>query len=542
MDVRSRVHHAVRVVAVCGLLTAAIVASMSGAGAFQTEFADHSDEPGHFVSGTLVHDYLALGLGSSPVDFAERYYAFYPKVAIGHWPPVFYAVQSVWFLIFGVGGGQAMALQATVFVVLMGLFVAVGQRIIGLTSALIVCCLLILTPIVQLTLVRFLADGLVALLMFGCLLGLGSYLTTGRSRDLAASTVFAIAAALTKGNALSLALVAPLALVIAGHSDRLRERAPWVAGIVAASVTTLWYLPTFDLVRSGIVDGTVSSMGKLDVLKLNLLNVAHSLGPAGTAFLIAGAITVARRRGTAQPLSSAALGYVIGWLLFHIIVPTSGEPNYLASLLVPAGLLVCEGIAWLARKSAHASSRAIVLSLVCLASFAVTAFKPPPAAAHGYSDVWNGVPRDARLRVILVASDERGEGALVAQARLKGALWRTVTLRGTKVLSDSDWVGRGYKTAWATAADMSAYLEHAGVDYVIMDPSGAHYPHYGQLEQFIDSNAHRFSLLNEHTVSRGPQRWLVRVYRFRHAREQDPVRVRLMLHGMSSPIELEVPR
>ena len=52
------------------------------------------------MTGLMVRDYIAAGFPDSPFRFAENYYLHYPKVAIGHWPPVFYSIQAAWMLIF----------------------------------------------------------------------------------------------------------------------------------------------------------------------------------------------------------------------------------------------------------------------------------------------------------------------------------------------------------------------------------------------------------------------------------------------------------
>jgi 4-amino-4-deoxy-L-arabinose transferase-like glycosyltransferase len=53
--------------------------------------------------------------------FAENYYLHYPKVAIGHWPPVFYLIQGMWTLLFSTSRASVMV------------FVAVLAALIALT-------------------------------------------------------------------------------------------------------------------------------------------------------------------------------------------------------------------------------------------------------------------------------------------------------------------------------------------------------------------------------------------------------------------------
>ena len=71
------------------------------AGAFQAEFGGYPDEPAHYVTGLMIHDYIAGWFPATPLRFAENYYLHYPKVAFGHWPPVFHFLQAIWMLLFG---------------------------------------------------------------------------------------------------------------------------------------------------------------------------------------------------------------------------------------------------------------------------------------------------------------------------------------------------------------------------------------------------------------------------------------------------------
>ena len=83
------------------------------ANAFQAEWSEDPDEPAHYVTGLMVRDYIAGGLRGSPMAFAQNYYAHYPKVAIGHWPPVFYLMQAGWMLLFGISRASLLGLMAT---------------------------------------------------------------------------------------------------------------------------------------------------------------------------------------------------------------------------------------------------------------------------------------------------------------------------------------------------------------------------------------------------------------------------------------------
>ena len=72
------------------------------------------DEASHFLTGLMVRDYLAAHCPWPPIEFATRYHAHYPRIGLGHWPPLFYAVQGIWMLIFPAFRDSVLVLQAAI--------------------------------------------------------------------------------------------------------------------------------------------------------------------------------------------------------------------------------------------------------------------------------------------------------------------------------------------------------------------------------------------------------------------------------------------
>lgn len=65
------------------------------------EFDYNVDEAQHAVTGLFVADALHDLPLRHPVQYAYRYYAQYPAVAIVHWPPLFYLFEGISFRLFG---------------------------------------------------------------------------------------------------------------------------------------------------------------------------------------------------------------------------------------------------------------------------------------------------------------------------------------------------------------------------------------------------------------------------------------------------------
>src|SRR5215467_9016908 len=69
------------------------------AGAYDGSWSGEVDEPSHFLDGLLVRDYLFSGFQKAPMPYAETYRWYYPKIALGHWPPLLSIVEAAWFFV-----------------------------------------------------------------------------------------------------------------------------------------------------------------------------------------------------------------------------------------------------------------------------------------------------------------------------------------------------------------------------------------------------------------------------------------------------------
>jgi hypothetical protein len=78
-----------------------------------------SDAPRHALNGAFVRDFLLAHPWRHPLDWATDYYLRYPSLTIFFYPPLFYLIESVVFLAFGVSHIAAQA-TVTLFVVLLG--------------------------------------------------------------------------------------------------------------------------------------------------------------------------------------------------------------------------------------------------------------------------------------------------------------------------------------------------------------------------------------------------------------------------------------
>ena len=92
----------------------AAVSLQTLAGAYDVELSGYPDETGHFVTGALFQNYLTTFPPQPLIRFAKEFYIHRPKIAVGHWPPVLYVLEGVWFVLFHVSRRAALALMALI--------------------------------------------------------------------------------------------------------------------------------------------------------------------------------------------------------------------------------------------------------------------------------------------------------------------------------------------------------------------------------------------------------------------------------------------
>ena len=139
-----------------------------------------SDPPAHFTSGVMVYDYLRTALGADPIRFAEGFYVRYPKVAIGHWPPGYYAVQTIWYFLFGVSVWSVQWLSAATAAGLAWLLFRRLRASSGNNAALAAALVFLAMPLVQRAAWQVMSDLLTGLFVFLAVLAFSDLLDNPR--------------------------------------------------------------------------------------------------------------------------------------------------------------------------------------------------------------------------------------------------------------------------------------------------------------------------------------------------------------------------
>jgi len=210
-------------------------------------------------------------------------------------------------------------------------------------------------------------------------------------------------------------------------------------------------------------------------------NGAFLLSTFGVAFsllIVAGLYARLLRplfKGTPDPLWSGLAAAALSVFLFESVISASLEPRFLilaVSVLVPflfAGVEWLSGIAGSGRWSTQV--RSCVILAVSVLAFAGQTFAIPQKPHRGFSEAASflvSLPA-ARHAAILVSSEIDGEGLLISELSMREPWQDGFVLRSSKVLSESDWMGRGYTARFSSKEDLQQYLERVPVDFVVVD-------------------------------------------------------------------------
>ena len=501
----SRISTAVCIV----LLAGGVLGFQISQRAYRSNLADHADEPAHFVSGVCFLDYCKTAFGSNPVAFAESYYARYPKVAFGHWPPMFYAVQAVWYELLGASTLNAILLAGFItFIASFTLFRRL-QRLHGTWAAALACAAFLWLSDVRSSSLLLMADMLAALFSLLAVLAFCDGLAERRRRCWIAAAVWTVMAILTKESAIYLLILAPLILVIVGGKSLFSRRGilKMSAGFgMVIALTFLFYSvagvfhlrdsPPFDLTPAGLWT------------RMPLL--APLVQGASAAFFLAagfGCVEVLAIKKFNLSPGQRVHGYIaLLWLAtiigMQIVARPTVEARYFLPAFFPLTMLFAQGLQWFLR-GFPSRLLGVAASMAALAWTIFTIVSTPHVGAYnqrtGYKEIAEAIPSDPLLPAILVSSDAAGEGAIIAERLIGDPNRDGVVLRASKVLSNSDWMGRDQKLLVRSMPEVLGVLNADSVRFVVLDMYGfidsTVRPHQRLLEDAIRSEPSQFRMI-----------------------------------------------
>ncbi len=508
-------------------------------GAWQSEFGGHPDEAGHYVTGLFVRDaavmaahYAAGGFHGSPIqvgkEFADTYYAHYPKVSLGVWPPFFYLVQSAWTLPFSPSRSSILLLMCALAAVVARQLFRVLREEFGIAPAAFGAVLLLSLPLVREYYSMVMAETLSAALMFGAVLAFGDFLDREKRGDALWFGVLSALAILTKGTGLALALAVPLALLFTRRFHVLRRPAFWVAVAIIVLVAGPWTWATRNLGKGGWVEPNPSLSFTMEALPYYVKKLGLALCVVPVVFLAVGVWVKARGSSPHQGRWAAAGALIIAVVVFQSIAPVGLEARHLIPALPAAMMFIVAGLDWQPRgKTAREPNRRFSLALpfpwvIAVLMLALAANWPFVAKRFsGFAPLADAMLREAApADVTLVSSDARGEGMFISEVAMHEQRPGHTIQRASKTLAKSTWSGSGYTPRFKDDDDLLAFLISGEIQYLAIDdavPEAKRREHQDQLKRVVEQHADQFALVASSEMIRDgqPQFAPVRLYKIR---------------------------
>lgn len=469
-------------------------------GAWSSDFAGDPDEAAHAVTSLMLRDYLAQGLGQAPMEFARSYYDHFPRVALGHYPPLYYLVQAPLLLWFN----DAAALWLTQALLFAALALAIWRLAMacGLPSALgwAVALSALLLPITLKWASMVMAELLLGVLVVWAVeLWLQFMRRPSAGLALCWGSV-AAAAVLTKASGVMVAALPLLAPLACGQWRLWRDWRWWLAALPALVFALPWMLWSAGISSEGMTgmrlwDFAGQAVAFYPQAGVRVWGWGLSLLALGT-WLSWGQRAWQRTLGATEATLAAA---VLGALAVLLLIPVGLTSRYLMPMTPLVVLLAALGLWAILGRLAPALARRRTLVLLLMVWLTARMFNPPLKRVEGFAAAVAKAEALCGAKALperwLVSSDPRGEGAVIAAAALAArdrVHGGRQVLRASQWLSSSDWMGRNYQLKTADSGSVLALLEKQGVALVLLDdsqPEQRQAPHHELLSAAMESGA-----------------------------------------------------
>lgn len=507
---RSLVHRLAEPALVAGLLLALTAAFAWRGGALAGEFGDAPDEAGHFVTGLMVRDYLVSGHWSDPMGFARTYYDHYPKVALGHWPPMFYVAEAAWTVIAGPSRASVILLLCSITAATGLLLYARLREPAGRVVSLGLAVALIALPLVRRLTGMVMPEMLVALFTLAALLAFERYLRKPGWKWSALFGALAAMTVMTKGNGWALGLVPPISVLFLRRFELLRRPTFWLPAAMMLVLCAPWFILTRHISHpSPTTSDFMTVAARLYASSLVGLGGGLLLALAAVGFI--GRVVAPWRSGRADTLCAVHGACLISVLGFHCLINCGLEPRYLLPAAPSLLVLAAAGLDLCARRlvtQATAIGPARLAMMVCLlVSIHLLAQRPRAGGVRGLAAVADTLTNSqaALKNGLMISSDPVGEGAFIAQIALREQRPGRRILRADKILADSNWDARVYRNRFETPAQVLEQLVAAKVKMLVVDssiPRRNRLPHHQQIKQVITDFPERWQEIGAYAATR----------------------------------------
>lgn len=425
-------------------------------GAYTAEFDGHMDEPSHFVTALMLRDYVLTWPWPNPIPWAEQYYIHYPRVALGHWPPLYHLLLGAWWIVLPPSRETAILLQGLLAVCTAVAFHRLALRAASPGIGLFATGLLIASPLFQQAATQVMTEQLNLLLAVLFLDTLGRFVESEGQRYRARMGALLGLSLLVKGTGLALIPAPVIALVLAGHSRKLRTLTkPALAAAAVIGLCAAWYIAANR--SAAAVLGWAGVTGNVR-WNWKILKVLTGWGGMFTAF----ARCLIPPKFSALDAASMAVVISVTGVSWVVRAMDSGR-HWIAAL--PALLLLCASVLGWARDWKPVG--VVLCAAAILAGFPSGYYRPQPAGMGGIID---RLPLPARI--LVSSADPDFEGRWIAALAANDKRPASVVVRSTRSVAFESFMGNQYRLTVDGTGGLDAFLDRHAIDWIIHDDSG----------------------------------------------------------------------
>lgn len=475
--------------------------------AFFSEYTGYPDEAAHYVSSLLIENYITNGEIEHPLYFAEDYYYHYPKVAIGHWPPVMYGLLALWFIVFGASRISTMCFVAATTAALATTIYYIAKNHLNKFSAVCAPLLFIAIPLIQTMSAVLMLELMVTLFILIACTFLAKFLSTGKTSDGIYFALLASAAILTRGTAWSIGLMPIMIMLMAWRFEMLKKPILWISGGLVLTLCLPWYLSMPSVDAGAFEGGSIySSNFTLEAISWFAKNIYVEIG---LVILLLTGIGIWSKiiypilsKQQLELIWPTLLSIMLAIYFMHVIIPADFSIRYMTTIVPSIVLFSFAGIEWLISKISFKNASPILIGgLSALYVISNVGIDLENINNDGYvlaHDLAAG-EINSRNKSILIASDVFGEGSVIARAAELDKDKQNVILRGSKLLVSEDWVGRNPVSKFTSTHEVARVLANIPVDAVILDNTmteDRYREYHLQLEYLLKNDTENWQLLH----------------------------------------------
>lgn len=408
-----------------------------------------SDEGSHFLNGYLIWSYLTKAIGQNPMTYATDFYVHYPKISIGHWPPLYYVFLASFFFVLPHAPFPFMIVNLVVGALPALLVARVVRQVLGLPWAVLAAITYVLIPISLNNTVRLMLDQALAGFCLLAALLWSAYAKEPTLRRGLAYAAVAAAAILLKGNGWVLGVFPFFHIALMGRWRVLLNWRTYVAGALALSLVGAWTVATYKISS----DGFNYAWG-LDYFLLAtstfLFALYANLGPFGLIAALVGIVgsISSKDRPELREVGRTGLAMVLATILFHSIVPVDLDSRYMSSAIPPLAIFMAIGVWMTTRRWQSVAVWPWPVLTVALALFCIPGIlflHNRPARFDMRMDlVAAQVAEQPGGLVVVIDGNAGAEGALAAEVALRDPARQNYVVRSSQLLAKSDFMGKRY--------------------------------------------------------------------------------------------------